>query len=231
MFPFSLKHRVAYVNVYSEISFSSSVDRWRSDPKEERQNWKMLRRQTEPMTLGERDGIEIDGDCTHPISAEQGGLVHINGDLKSHLVLGGHHEVIIHGDVAEQATIRASGFHRLFVSGSMKGQLRSTEGAKLWVDNDFVGSLETGTPSTSLHIGNDFLGSVSPYMDAALLWMTIHGFASQESLNIISGFDYTVFEASVARSDIEPGFYPQANANRKTKSGYCTSHWSVGREQ
>lgn len=231
MFPFSLRHRVAYLNVCSEIAFHSSVAHWRLDPEDERGSWREIPQQQEPVTLRGSDGIEIGSDCIFPVNAEDGGTIHIKGDLKSHLVLGGHHEVVISGDVDQGATIVASGFHRLFVGGSMKGQLRSTDGAKIWVEKDFVGSLETGSPSTSLNIGGDYSGGIAPYVDAALLWMLVGGFATQESIRAISILDYTVFDAVIGRSDVEPGFYPAAGAKRKTKSGYCTSNWSIGSTQ
>ncbi|MEM8945943.1 MAG: hypothetical protein AAGD11_12275 [Planctomycetota bacterium] len=228
MFPFSLQHRIAYLNIYSEISFSSSVTHWQSEYDKQTNAWKKVSKQVEPIHLSEGAGIELDADCIFPISAQHGGVIHIAGDLNSNLYLGGHHEVIISGNVAKDARIEAAGFHRLFVGGAMRGEISSSDGSKIWIENDFVGSLKTGAPSTSLNVGGDFIGSISPYAGATLLWMTVKGFASQESMIAISNCDYTVFDASIGLSDTDSGFYPIENAKRQTKSGHCTSHWSVG---
>jgi hypothetical protein len=101
---------------------------------------------------------------------------------------------------------------------------------KVWIGSDFNGTIKTGTPSTELYVGRDYGGNVSPNENAALLSLTVAGFAAHSSLLKIVDSDYTQFNASIARSDVARGLYPLSGYHKKTPRGNSFNRWSVGTE-
>ncbi len=180
--------------------------------------WKVLAGDCDPLLLGKDNAVAIDGNCSHPVSAPDGGLIHVYGDLSSTIDIAGHNEIIVTGNVGRSATIKASGFCHLFVGGDFSGELRTSGSSRIWIDNNFGGTVQTGSPSTELCIGRNYSGNIVPGETAALLWLSVGGFASHASLCKIVDQRYTQFNASIAYSDVSPGLYP-TNGHIKTASG------------
>ncbi len=216
--PPELQRRVAHIDVISGMTFPSSVRCWQS-PSETAFRWLTVDLQTQPMLIGERDGLLIDASSEANISAPDGGIVHINGNLNADLETGGHHEVIIRGDISERSTIRASGFFHVYVGGSVFGSIVAEDSSNIWVDGNFAGSLTTGNPATYLHIAGDLSGSISPTNRAALLWLSVGGFADDTLVTSISMMGYTQFNATIGSSTVPPGIYPSGPGRRETESG------------
>lgn len=208
MFPLEHKLRIAYLDVVSEMAFQSSVEYWRRKSDSEKR-WVKINSQTKPMLIGKDDALEVDGNSMAEISAPEGGIIHINGNVNSNIQIGGHSAVIVRGDLASTSTMNVSGISHIYVGGSLRGRIVSTGSLAIWIDGDFIGSLETGSPSTKLHILGDFTGKVTPFEKAALLWLVVKGHASDELISNISMLGYTQFNAAIDHSDVEPGLYPR----------------------
>lgn len=226
MFPLEHQLRVAYLDVVSGMAFQSSVEYWRRKSDSEKR-WVKINSQTKPMLIGKYDALEVDGNAMAEISAPEGGIIHINGNVNSNIELGGHSEVIVRGDLASTSTMNVSGISHMYVGGSVRGRIVSTGTLAIWIDGDFIGSLETGNPSTNLHVRGDLTGRITPFEDAALLWLVVNGHASDELISNISMLGYTQFNAAIDHSDVEPGLYPKGPGSRKTDSGNSHTRWSV----
>jgi hypothetical protein len=108
--------RVAHADIAMHMAFPKSVAHWHSTKDKDRP-WKVLPTPCDAILIGKDDGVAIDGDCSNRVSAPDGGLIHIYGDLASHVDVDGHYEVLITGDVAANGTIEASGYCHVFVGG------------------------------------------------------------------------------------------------------------------
>jgi len=218
--------RVAHADVVMELAFPFSVRHWHCKIGEDFR-WRTFAGECNSVLIGPNDGVVIDGNCSNGVSAPFGGLIHIYGDLTSTIKVGGHYEIVISGDVSPDALIDASGFCHLFVGGEFLGELRSSGSTKVWIESKFNGSIRTGAPHTTIHFGSDYEGNVSPKEDAALLDLTVAGFASNSSLSKIVDCGYTQFHASIARSDVAPGLYPLSEYQRKKERGNSYNRWCV----
>ncbi|MCA9036308.1 MAG: hypothetical protein KDA91_14330, partial [Planctomycetaceae bacterium] len=74
--------RVAHADIAMHMAFPRSVGHWQrindnDDP------WKVLAGDCDSILIGKNDGVVIDGNCTNGVSAPDGGLIHIYGDLDS----------------------------------------------------------------------------------------------------------------------------------------------------
>lgn len=217
--------RIASADIAMHMAFPGSIDHWHET--NEVRPWKVLPENCGPLLLGTASAVVIDGNCWSPVSAPDGGIVHIYGDLASEVRIAGHYEIVITGDVLPEAKIDASGFCHLFVGGEFSGRLRADGSSKIWIGSNFRGAIETGNPSTELHIGGIFSGDVLPAETAALLWLTVGGFASTSALTKIVNHRYTQFNASIASSDADPGLHP-ANGHVKTSAGNNSfNRWCV----
>lgn len=227
MFPLEQQLRVAYLNVVSgKMAFQSSVEYWRRKSDSEKR-WVKINLQTKPMLIGKDDALEIDGNAMAEISAPEGGIIHINGNVNSDIELGGHSAVIVRGDLASTSTINVSGISDMYVGGSVRGRIVSTGSLAIWIDGDFIGSLATGSPATNLHVRGDLTGRITPFENAALLWLVVKGYVSNELISDISTMGYTQFNAAIDYCDVEPGLYPKGPGSRKTDSGNSHIRWSV----
>lgn len=218
--------RVAHADIALDMAFSNSVDHWHSK-NEKGRPWKVLPAHCDAILIGKEDCVAIDGDCSNGVSAPDGGLIHIYGDLASHLDADGHYEIVITGDVAANGTIEASGYCHVFVGGRFSGELRSSDSAKIWIDSDFNGTIKTGNPSTQVYVGRNYLGNIKPAETASLLWLTVAGFAAQESMSKIVDCGYTQFNASIAHADCTPGIYPINGRFRKAFGRNSYNRWCV----
>ncbi|WP_430454271.1 hypothetical protein [Rhodopirellula europaea] len=222
--------RVAHIDVLLDRPFNRSISHWRF-PSESESRWSRVGNQTRPILIGEHDALEIDGDSDALISAPDGGVLHINGDLNAGLETGGFQEILIRGDVSREAKIHADGFFHLYIGGSMNGEITTTDSSKIWVDGDFRGSISTGNPSTRLYVDGDFDGTVSAHDSPSLFFLCVKGFARHESIRSISSIGYTLFNASVGVSDVPAGLYPDGPERRVTKKGNSYSRWCVLQQQ
>ena len=221
--------RVAHADIAMHRAFPRSVDRWQRINQYD-DTWKVLAGHCGSILIGKNDGVVIDGDCSNGASAPDGGLIHVYGDLTSTIDVAGHYEIVITGDISPIGEIDASGFCHVFIGGRCAGSIRSTGSAKIWIGSDLSGSIKTGMPSTELSIGHDYNGIVSANEDACLLSLTVGGFAAHASLSKIADCGYTIFNASIARSDVAPGLYPLDGFHRKTQRGNSFNRWCVETE-
>jgi hypothetical protein len=220
--------RVASADVAMHMAFPRAVAYWHEP--DNKRPWKLLTGDCEPLLLGKNAAVAIDGNCSKPVSAPDGGIVHVNGDLSSTIEIAGHHEIIITGNVLPSAEINAAGFCHLFVGGQFAGTLRTSGSAKVWISGDFLGAIETGNPVTELYIGGNYRGNISPLNTPALLYLTVGGFASEAGLAKIVDHRYTEFNASIAQSDLAPGLYPK-NGHLKNALGHNSfNRWCVKSE-
>lgn len=221
--------RVAHADLTLQMAFPRSVDYWRNKDDSEFR-WKRLVSGCDRILIGPNDGVVIDGNCTNGVSAPDGGIIHIYGDLDSRIDVHGHYEIVITGDVGPNAEIDSAGFCNVFIGGRFSGALRSSDSAKIWIGSDFEGLIRTGMPSTQLYVDGDYAGGVSPNETAALLSLTVAGFAANASLSKIVDCGYTQFTASIAHSDVPPGIYPIDEYHRKTQRGNSFNRWCVATE-
>jgi len=218
--------RIAHADIAMHMAFPRSVAHWHRDDDEKRP-WQVRPGDCDALLIGKDDAVMIDGNCSNGVSAPDGGIIHIYGDLASTIDVDGHYEIIITGDVASGSTIDASGFCHVFVGGEFAGELRSTSSTKIWIGSHFTGTVKTGNPSTEIYIGGDFNGNILPNETASLLWLTVAGFAPQASLSKIVDCGYTQFNASIARGDVAPGIYPPNGRLKKTSGGNSFNRWCV----
>jgi hypothetical protein len=198
---------VAYVDVVEQMSFFRTLmteqfgllspGGW---PKRIRSDLK------EPLALAEDQHCQVDGDCLTTIRAPEGGVVHILGDLKSTVVVGGQSEVVIAGSVTQSGAIVADGITRVLVGGDIEGTVVSSGSLMTWVNGSLKGHVETGTPMTDLHVVGDFTGTLEPQDKGALLDLDVHGFTGQASIDAILAHGYTSARFSIGLSDAEPGY-------------------------
>jgi len=226
MIPIKHQLRVAHINVANGMVFHTSVKYWQ-DSSDSNKRWMQCSSLANTILIGGDDAIEIDGDVCVNVSAPDGGVVHINGNLSSCLEIAGQSEVIITGNIEPTGRIIASGITHVYVGGSLQGLIVSTGSLAIWIDGNFQGRVETGAPSTSIQIQGDFVGTIAPVDDAALLWLVVNGFSSQESISRISNVGYTQFNAAIAYSDALRGIYPKGSSCLKLESGNSYSRWSV----
>ena len=189
--------------------------------------WRVLPAPCNAILIGKDDGVAIDGDCSNRVSAPDGGLIHIYGDLASQLDADGHYEIVITGDVAANGRIEALGYCHVFVGGRFSGELCSSDSAKIWIESDFNGTIKTGRPSTEIYVGRNYLGNIKPAETASLLWLTVAGFAAQGLMSEIVDCGYTQFNASIAHSDCAPGIYPTNGHLRKAFGRNSFNRWCV----
>jgi len=220
---------IAHADIAMHMAFPRSIAHWHRADDEERP-WQLRAGDCDALLIGKDDAVVIDGNCSNSVSAPDGGIIHIYGDLASTIVVDGHYEIVITGDVLRDAMIDASGFCHVFVGGEFAGELRSTSSAKIWIGSDFHGTVKTGNPSTEIYIGRNFNGNVLPNETASLLWLTVAGFAPQAFLSKIVDCGYTQFNASIARGDVAPGIFPLNGHLKKTSGGNSFNRWCVATE-
>lgn len=176
---------------------------------------------------GKQVSHEVNGDCVEDMALGPRSQLHVDGNLAANLKIDGHHELIVQGNVAREAEISCSGTCNIFIGGNFDGTLESSESVRIWIEGDCSGSIKTGSPSTSIRIGGDFSGTIAPMSDISLLDLTIDGFATNESLSLISNLGYAQFSGAVGRSNVEPGIYPTEGHLKRTERGNSFNRWSV----
>lgn len=222
--------RVAQADVALHMAFPNSVEHWHREH-DDQHLWQNRPAECDALLVGRDDRVIIDGNCSNRVSAPEGGIIHIHGDLLATLDIAGHYEVVITGNVGPNAIIDAAGFCHIFVGGRFAGLLQSTGSAKVWIDSDFDGILKTGNPSTEVYIAGNLNGDIVPRETASLLSLTVAGFAADKYLTKIANCGYTQFNGAIAQSDVTPGIYP-LSGHRKTASGRNSfNRWCVEKEK
>ena len=222
--------RIAHASVMKDMLFSQSLDHWQRQTREDH---------SVQATSGRHDSTSfrgvpvmvIEGDCNEDLEADEGGLIHIFGNLNATIEVKGISEIIITGNAGPQAEIRAVGICRIFIGGRFTGRLHSADSLKVWIESDFDGILKTGAPHTDIYVGGNFHGEILPVEKGALLGLTVVGFASQHSLNRIKDYNYTQFHASIGISDVAPGLYPQTEYYRRISNRNSYNRWCVRTER
>jgi hypothetical protein len=230
-----LKLDVAHADVEEPVSFSRSMHVWlpRADERDEpddpgesgdadeKVTWSIDQSgdQEQPLSFPESKekhvSILIRGDCRGDVALPGGGLLHIYGDLANTISIGGQGEIVIGGSLLPDARIEADGIQHVFVGGDLQGTIRSTGSLTAYVGHDFSGTIHTGHPMTKLRVRGDFAGGIRPENKASLLYVIVEKFIPYTALESISEHGYTVFNASVAMSDRQPGLYPEPNARKR----------------
>jgi len=224
--PPNMQRRIAHIDVLLDMAFQRSVTYW-NFPSETECRWLTVENQVHPMLIGQHDALVIEGDSGALLSAPDGGVLHINGDLNFDLESGAFHEIVIHGNVSSNAIIRTGGYSSIYIGGSMRGRVEVTGSSKIWIDGNFTGSLLTGDPSTHLYIAGDLEGIIASRDDPSLLFLCVDGFASQKLISAIASIGYVIFNASVGISDVDEGIYPVGAGRRLTALGNSYSRWCV----
>ena len=223
--------RVAHADVVMNMAFPRSLEYWQHGEKES-DPWLLRTGDTGAIFIEEKQAVIIEGDCLHKVSAPEGGAIIVCGNLYSTLDVSGFSEIIITGDVRPDGYIRADNFCHAFIGGRLEGTLQSAGSTKVWIDSDFVGILKTGYPSAHIHVGGDYTGRMIPLEKPSLLWLTVAGFAVNESLHRIMDFYPNCINASIAVSDVPPGIYPREGSHQKRYlGGNCRTRWSVQQQR
>jgi hypothetical protein len=174
-----------------------------------------------------RTSVLVGGDCRGNLSLQNGGLVHIYGDLRSTIEIGHMGEIVIGGSLLPGAAIEAEGIHQVFVGGDLNGTIRSLGSLHIWVCGDFGGQIQTGDPITDMYVAGDITGQVEPTDEASLLYLDADGFMAYDTLTSIAEHGYTEFNASIGLSDQPPGIYPAERAQMSSRSHHC--RWTIHR--
>jgi hypothetical protein len=222
--------RVAHADVVMDMPFHRSLKYWQRGEKET-DPWLQRAGDSGAIFLEENQAVIIEGDCLHQVSAPEGGTILVCGNLYSTLDVNGFSEIIITGDVRPDGYIRADNFCHAFIGGRLEGTLQSAGSMKVWIGSDFVGILKTGYPSAHIHVGGDYTGRMMPLEKPSPLWLTVAGFAANDSLHRIMEYYPNRFNASIAVSDVPPGLYPQEDSHRRNERGNCFARWSVQQQR
>ena len=222
--------RVAHADVVMDMAFQRSLGYWQHGEKES-DPWLKRMGDSGAIFLEEKQAVIIEGDCLHQVSAPEGGTILVCGNLYSTLDVNGFSEIIITGDVRPDGYIRADNFCHAFIGGRLEGTLQSAGSMKVWIGSDFVGILKTGYPSAHIHVGGDYTGRMMPLEKPSPLWLTVAGFAANDSLHRIMEYYPNRFNASIAVSDVPPGLYPQEDSHRRNERGNCFARWSVQQQR
>ncbi len=222
--------RVAHADVVMDMAFHYSLEYWQRGAKES-DPWLQRTGDSGAIFLEEKQAVIIEGDCLHQVSAPEGGTILVCGNLYSTLDVNGFSEIIITGDVRPDGYIRAENSCHTFIGGHLEGTLQSADWSKVWIDSDLSGVLKTGFSSTRIHVGGDYTGRILPEEQPSSFFLTVAGFAANESLHQIMEYYPNRFNASIGISDVPPGLYPQEDSRQKNKRGNSFARWSVQQQR
>jgi hypothetical protein len=226
--PMSLRLEVALADIRGQIDFHDSLAYWHEDSPDPTQDWlSSLPQQAVPLTIDEEDTIVEIADCLADIVAPHGSVIHIYGDLHARVNVSGHCEVIVAGDVLPAGSIHGDGIVRIYIAGSLLGEVHNRRSSKVWVRGDMRGRIGTGEPSTSLHIFGDCTGSISPVSDPALLYLDVGRFMPFELVEKTAAVAYTEFHAVVRQSDKPAGIYPDRTVYKMFEQHRSYNRWVV----
>ena len=198
-----IQRAVEYCNVALDSPFSRASLGW-AMPEVSRPQ--VVKGDLEEVVDIVRDTLEIRGDCVADLKTAAG-AIHVLGDLRGTLNTSEMAEIIVAGDVAEGATIKAENITSIFVGGDLRGVIEAASSLTVWAHGDMTGTIRTGNPIAWIHVMGDYRGDILPIDDAALLSLDVRGFATSASIKKIAAHFYTEFQASVGLSDDKPGIH------------------------
>jgi cytoskeletal protein CcmA (bactofilin family) len=195
--------RVARADIAMDWAFAESISDWHS---------------------GAADLPFISGNCTENQSFKYGGQIHVDGDLDAEISGSGLLVIVIAGDVSERGVVKCSGACHVFIGGEFNGSMQFSHTSRIWIGSNCNGRIETGSPSTYIHVEGNCSGDIRPYEERALLKLIIDGSATSDYLSTIANLGYTLFHAHAATSDAQPGVYGKTLQEGK---GRRIWRWSV----
>jgi hypothetical protein len=226
----SLKLLVGRASVRMDMAFHRSFYTWHSDEVSKRKEWSLAETGDlySPHAFHETTtSVLVGGDCRAKLTLQNGGLVHVYGDLSSTIEIGNHGEIVIGGSLSPGAVIESDGIHQVFVRGDLNGTIRSLGSLEIWVCGDFGGHVSTGSPITDIYVAGDVTGQIAPANGPSLLYMEVDSFVPYETLTSIARLGYIEFNASIGSSDQPPGIYPADRSEMAKRSDRCC--WTIHR--
>lgn len=201
---------VGHAGVVWPVYFASSLSYWQDGYINSHEKWSIEQNGDlkAPQSFKTESTVLIKGDCGANLSLLQGGVVHIYGDLAKTIDLRGQGEIVIGGDVLPGAAIDADGIQTVFVGGDLRGDIHSKGSLKIWIRGNLIGTIQTGDPSTDVHVQGDLIGPLKPTSEGGLLYLDVDGFMPYGALELLSRMKYTEIRAHLAVSDHAPGIYP-----------------------
>lgn len=178
----------------------------------------------DPVYVDGRGNVSIDGDANADIEIGGDAIVHIFGDLNATLELKGVCEVVIAGQITNNATIICDGQLELFVAGDSNGVLGATGSATIIIDGNAGGVIQCGAPSTTLTITGDLTGQIpAPKGKDAVLNLRVDGYAPTEKMLDLATAGFIRVNATLGSSNAPPGLYPAS----ATASARPIARWVV----
>ena len=166
--------------------------------------------------INTKGNLRIAGDANKDIAIAGNAIVHILGDLDATLELKGICEVVIAGNLTQNATIICDGQLELFVAGNSAGILGSTESSTLIIDGSATGTIQAGAPATTLTVTGDLLADVpAPKNKNAVLTLSIEGYTPTANMRRLANAGFTRVTATLGSSDTPPGLYPQGESSTR----------------
>jgi len=170
----------------------------------------------------------IVGDCRGEVRLNESAGLHILGDLGARVTIEGDGEMVVGGDVGVGGTILSNRIGIVMIGGDLQGEVISTGMLQLWVLGSMSGSVQTGTPSTTVHVMGDMSGRLKPFQKPSPLTLDVHGYMSEAALNAILENPYTEVSASIGYSDIPVGIH---FGGRIGALGEPVGEWVVHRQR
>ena len=177
--------------------------------------------------IASRGNVRVTGDVNKDIEIAGNSIVHIYGDLDATLELKGVCEVIIAGNLTDDATIVCDGQLELFVGGNSKGVFGATSSATIVIDGNADGVIQCGAPATTLTVTGDLLGDVPPPKNKdAVLTLRVDGYAPTAKMLDLTTAGFTRVNATIGTSNAPPGLYPLSETATRP-----TARWVVLRQR
>jgi hypothetical protein len=220
---------VGHADVVADMPFHSSMRYFQSGDltKARGQYVQILNRITQPLTFAPKECVVAKGDILADVTIPEDGTLIVYGDVEAHIRSAGHCEIVVAGSVRPGAVINSADFLSFFAGGDVAGSVGCTGSCKAWIEGSLRGELLTGTPSTRCYVRGDFMGQVRPIDEAPLLYVVVEGFMPMGALEAVAAFGYTVFNASVGRSDRPAGLYPDPIEAAKQHKCRKYNRWAI----
>jgi hypothetical protein len=180
-----------------------------------------------PQTLEERAFAVVEGNVLADIVLPLNNMLIVRGDVRASIRTTGICEVVIAGDIGEQGSVTGRGILHIFAGGDVLGSIGGMSSLKAWVQGHLRGKVWTGAPSNEVRVTGDCTGAIRPVDEAALLYLAVDGFMGFASLEFTGAFGYTVFNASIGRSDRCAGIYPDKSAYEALRQHRSHNRWVI----
>lgn len=226
--PKALRLAVALADIRGEMDFYNSLSHWETNVPEPDFEWiRSLQPQTTPLTItGENEILEVTS-CQADVTAPDGSIIHVYGDLQARITVTGQCEVVVAGDVVAGGSIHGNGLVRIYIAGSLIGEVVNKGSSRVWVGGDLRGRIGTGEPATHLYVLGDSLGVIEPTGEPSLLYLEVCGFMPYAAVLRTGAVGYTEFNAVLHRSDCLAGFYPDRVARQQLADHHSYNRWVV----